>query len=95
MATMPKMKIKVERADDGGCAVHSKYLLGLSVHHKEDGCWLRFKASNGREAMIDLAAYAKDRGPIVRSAIEQWIEDGRPNTSDHAQFQGGSVADAL
>ena len=56
-------------------------LLGLSVTHREDGCWMRFQASNGREALIDLNAYAKDRGNITRSAIEQWIEDVRPNAT--------------
>lgn len=56
-------------------------LLGLSVSHKADGCWMRFKASNGREARINLNVYADDRGSITGSAIRQWIEDVRPNNA--------------
>lgn len=62
-----------------GAQVPCISLLGLSVNHKEDGCWMRFKASNGREACINLSVYADDHGSIIGSAIRQWIEDVRPN----------------
>lgn len=60
-------------------------LKGLSVHHKEDGCWLMFEASNGLSAAINLNEEARCRGPIVRNAILQWIDDVKP-------LQGGDVA---
>lgn len=80
MGLRPKENTMTEQNASGAQAPRI-LLLGLSIHHKEDGCWMRFKASNGREALIDLNAYAKDRSPIVRSAIEQWIEDVRPNAA--------------
>jgi hypothetical protein len=73
-----------ERKTPSGADVPCIDLLGLSVTHKEDGCWMRFKASNGREACINLNVYADDHGSIIGSAIRQWIEDVRPNAESEA-----------
>ncbi len=57
--------------------------LGLSVHYTlEVGCWvawLRFQASDGSDAVLNLHALAETKGPIVRNAILQWCEDHQPN----------------
>ena len=76
-----------ESKTPNGAAVPCISLLGLSVHHKEDGCWMRFKASNGREACINLDALADRYANITGSAIRQWIEDVRPN--DMLTVSGG------
>jgi hypothetical protein len=52
---------------------------GLTVTHRPDGCVLRIRASNGAVALINLDAYAQGRAPGARAAIEQWIQDVRPN----------------
>jgi len=76
-------KERMNNETTAGGATPCISLLGLSVHHKEDGCWMRFKASNGREAYINLNAYADDHGSIIGSAIRQWIEDVKPNDTLH------------
>jgi len=57
--------------------------LGLSVHYTlEVGCWvawLRFQASDGSDAVLNLHALAETKGTIVRNAILQWCEDHQPN----------------
>ena len=79
-----------ESKTPSGAAVPCIDLLGLSVSHKEDGCWMQFKASNGREACINLTEFATERCGIVGSAIRQWIEDVRPN----AKVSGAGTASA-
>lgn len=68
-----------ENKTPSGAAVPCIDVLGLSVTHKQDGCWMRFKAGNGREACINLNALADRYANITGSAIRQWIEDVRPN----------------
>jgi len=69
-----------ESKTPSGAAIPCIDLLGLSVTHKEDGCWMRFRASTGREACVNLTAFATERCGIIGSTIRQWIEDVRPNT---------------
>ena len=66
-------------------------LPGLSVSHKKDECWMRFKASNGREAFINLNNLADNFGSITGSAIMQWIEDVRPSSEDVLNTESDSV----
>ena len=75
----PEEKRMNESKTPSGAAVPCIDLLGLSVHHKEDGCWIVFKASNGCQAAINLTEESRYRSPIIRRAILQWIEDVRPN----------------
>jgi len=58
--------------------------LGLSVHYTLEGtgswvAWLRFQASDGSDAILNMHALADTKGPIVRNAILQWCEDHQPN----------------
>jgi len=66
-----------KRKNASGAQVPRTSLLGLSVHHREDGCWLRFVADTGQEAYVNLNAYADRRGGIVGDTIRRWIEDVR------------------
>jgi len=66
-----------KRKNASGAQVLRTSLLGLSVQHKEDGCWLQFTTGTGREAYVNLNAYADRRGGIVGDTIRRWIEDVR------------------
>ena len=55
---------------------------GLTVHHAEDGCYLRFKASNGSEVSLNLNTIAADCGPLTEKILLQWIKDTKPEDQD-------------
>ena len=58
-------------------SVPSNALLGLSVEHKGDECWLTFSSSKKRRAAINLTMLSKTHDPLVRLTIEEWIDDIR------------------
>jgi len=50
----------------------------LSVVVDKESVWLRFCASNGKEALINVIALANSvHGPITSEALRQWCEDRR------------------
>ena len=51
--------------------------LGLvpDVLVKEDGVWLGFKASSGKQALLNLEALADKQSGIVGAAIRDWAVD--------------------
>ena len=55
----------------------------IEVLNKEDGCWLRFRASNRQEACINLSLLANGKLNIIKSALLQWIEDGITKKEKH------------
>jgi hypothetical protein len=60
--------------------VRSDALLGVSFSSKINGeAFLKFEASNGRSAAINMHALADRSGPITKSAIRCWIKDNTPN----------------
>ena len=54
----------------------------LTVHHAEDGCYLRFKTSNGSEVCLNLNTIAADCGPLTEKMLLQWIKDTKPEDQD-------------
>ena len=49
---------------------------GLSVLNKEDGVWLHFKSSSGKEALFHISNFTKGRkNNIVDQTIEEWAAD--------------------
>jgi len=57
---------------------------GLTVHYADDGCWLRFKASNGSEVCLNLSSIADDCGPQTKAMIFQWINETKPKEATDA-----------
>lgn len=46
----------------------------IKVHAKQDGTWIEFKASDGKSWSL-RAEDLKPAGPLMNSALNQWIED--------------------
>jgi len=43
--------------------------VSVSVVKKEDGLWLRFQSGNGSGALVNVEAFANERGPVTGAAI--------------------------
>ena len=45
---------------------------------KDDGTWLRFKASSGKEALIHVENYAdRHKKTVIWAALHEWCADQR------------------
>lgn len=54
----------------------------IDVHARQDGTWIEFKASDGKSWSLK-AEDMKPAGPLMQSALEQWIKDRRSERHTH------------
>ena len=63
---------------------------GVELRASNDGTWLRFKASNGKEALICIEALAEEHhAGIIRGALLQWCLDRQADR--HVMPHSGSI----
>ena len=49
---------------------------GLEIQLSEDGVWLRFRTRSGKEAAINLVAYAKERpNSMISNILLEWCSE--------------------
>lgn len=49
----------------------------LSIKIGRDGTWLRFSASNGKQAALRIESLAENKVGIIGMALRQWCADRR------------------